>query len=351
MTTTNTGKPHATLHPLERYRGIIAHLAGEFHGFQESFWLSFAAQSAVLVPDSTDNIAKRIHEVAMALYAHASWYQTLASPARFVIAAMLLQHGIPPADFERENLRLGDLLHAAGLRHGHFHQVLAVIILLQWPGDGRPGSSEIERIKAIYTRMKQNHGWITRIQDLPACAALAQCPESVDVVMARNETIYQQLHGTGIPVGQRLLTAANLLTLTGLEPDQAVERYRRLAHEMDERCGHPRSEHHDPLALLALLDQPPAMVVERWNTFRLDLDLFQAEEQGAANLVIAADLAVLELLAGGQEQSAPANPDVALARLEALHTYHLASAILVGQVEPQLVGPVGDGAYPQWPYV
>jgi hypothetical protein len=348
---TTDSQPHDILHPLARYREIIAHLAGEFHGFQESFWLSFAAQSAVLVPDSTDNIAKRIHQVAAELHAHASWYQTLASPARFVIAAMLIQHGIPAADFERENQRLAALLHAAGLRHGRFHEVLAVIVLLQWPGDGRPGRSEIERIQAIYARMKGHHRWITRILDLPACAALAQCPESVDVVMARNETIYQQLHGTGIPAGQRLLTAATLLTLTGLDPDRAVERYRRLAHAMSELMGSPMAEHHEPLALLALLDQEPATAVGRWNTFRHDLDLFQAEERGEANLVIAADLAVLELLARGQDRSAPAAPAQALARLETLHTYHLASAILVGQVEPQLVGPVGDGAYPQWPYV
>lgn len=348
MSTMHTDQQHAMI-PLERYRQLISALSSERDGWDDTCWLRFAAQSAVMCPDSPSTLAQRIRQIADALLSKAHWYQTLASPARFVIAAMLIQQHIPVADFIAEHARISGLMTRVGLRHGKFHETIAVLILLMSP-DQPVGLLEIERVKAIYDQMKRFHWWLTGPSDLPACAALAQCPDSAQVMMARVEDAYQLLHGAGMPTGKRLQTAAHLLPLAGPDLNQTVARYRGLAAALVERTGMLTDVHYDPLALLTLLDHEPRMVIDRMVAVSSELSLFQPEGYGEVNILIASDLTVLDLVRNSRNLTPITHPHAAADMLRMVHAYHLASAVLVSQIDPSVVDFVGGAVSAPWPY-
>lgn len=337
--------------PLERYRELISALSNKNDAWDDTFWLRFAAQSAVMCPDQPAILAKRIRDVAEVLLKRSHWYQTLASPARFVVAAMLIQHNIPVANFVAEHARITALMSEVGLRHGKFYETMAVLILLMSPGHQASSLLEMERVKAIYDQMKRFHWWLTGPDDLPACAALAQCPGSAELLMARVEDAYQQLHGDGMPTGKCLQTAAHLLPLAGPDLDRTVARYRGLAAVLVEYTGSLSEAHFDPLALLTLLDHEPEVVIDRLAAVINELDLIQPECRGAANILIASDLTVLDLIRSGHDLAPLTQPHAAAHMLRRLHAYHIASAVLTSQVDADLVEFVSAADTPPWPYL
>ncbi len=336
-------EPLRPVMPLERYRTLIAALASKHDTMDDTYWLRFAAQLVVLCPESPPELAYRIRAVAGELLHATEWYQTLASPARFVVAAMLIQHHIPVADFISEHTHATTLMSEVGLRHDRFYEIVAVLILMMTPGHRSSNLPEISRVKAIYEQMKGFHWWLTGPDDLPACVALAQCQGSAEELVARVEDAYQQLHAAGIPVGEHLQTAANLLPLTGLDMAQAVARYRHLSTTLQRYTPVLADYHYDPLALLTLLDHEPELVIERLMGVVGELDLVQPEGHGEANILIASDLTFLDLVRCDRHQ-------VVLAKQPSLHAYHLASAVLISQVELNLVELGVINGVAQWPY-
>ena len=81
--------------PLARFRDIVAALAEPGDTSGERHWLRFAAQAALLCPEDPPEIAADIRQLADALMAQADWYQGLTTPARFAVAALLVQHHLP----------------------------------------------------------------------------------------------------------------------------------------------------------------------------------------------------------------------------------------------------------------
>ncbi len=336
--------------PLERYRDIMAVLASERDWWGDSYWLRFAAQAAVLCPDPPATIASRIRLLAEALAKHASWYESLASPARFVVAAMLIQHHIPVNVFVAEHRRIADLFQEVGLRHGGFPHTMAVLIL-HLSQQGTPiGMMEAERLKAIYDQMKRFHWWLTGPDDLPACAALAQCQGTAEVAVARAEDAYQQLYTAGVSRGTHLQTAANLLPLANAPIDQAVRRFLALRTAIEQRSGALAQERYDAVAVLSLLEHRPEMVAERVAAVRRELELFQPDHAGVSTFALAADLTFLDLVRLGPDGEAITDASALAAMLHSLHTFHLASAVLVSQLDIELDRPLGGLPPAGWPY-
>lgn len=336
--------------PLERYRDIMAALASERDWWGDSYWLRFAAQAAVLCPDAPATIASRIRTLAESLAKHAAWYESLASPARFVVAAMLIQHHVPVHEFIAEHRRLGELFREVGLRHGGFAHTIAVLILHFAPERKPMSMLEAERLKAIYDQMKKFHWWLTGPEDLPACAALAQCEGTAEAVVARAEDAYQQLHRAGLVRGEHLQTAANLLPLAGVPIDVVVRRYLALRASLEASAGPLDPERYDALALLSLLDHRPDLVAQRVVAVRKELELFQPEHVGISTFALAADLAFLDLVRLGSDQEPHGDAQGMAGMLRTLHTYHVASAVLVSQLDIELDRPVGGVPPSGWPY-
>lgn len=337
--------------PLERYRALMGSLAAERELFEDRFWMRFAAQAAVSSPGDPEAVAAQIRTVALGLQRHSRWYQTLATGSRFVVAAMLVQHAIPVEEFVVEHARVGGLLHQVGLRHSGFHATMAILITRLSILSRPINLFDMKRIELIYQQMKALHWWLTGPDDLPACAALAQCPGTPEVIVACAENAYQQLHGAGLGRGEHLQTAANLLPLAGISIDRAVSRYLALQLKLEEAIGAPlQKSDYDAVAVLTFLDHPPERVVNNLVAVRKELDLFQEDLLGSGNLLIATDLCFMDLVRFDQDLLPLTEARQHEALDHAIHAFHLASAVMVSQAEPPppLVAP----PYPSmgWPY-
>lgn len=338
-----------SLIPLERYRDIIAALEPERGSWLDEFWLRIAAQVAVLAPDEPKQLAHRIRHLGGALASHAKWYQDLASPLRFVVAAMLVQHHIKVHDFIAEHGRVAELLQRVGLRSVGFHHTMTVLILMISPEHIGCGMLEAERLKAIHQSMKRFHWWLTGADDLPACAALAHCHGSAAEVVGRAEACYQQLHESGMERGNHLQTAANLLPLTGLDADAAVARYRALKGRLEAREGTLLPSHYEVLSLLSLLDHDPETVIARLLAVHHELQLFQPDVVAAANLIIAADLTCLDLLRFNRAQQPLTGTAGEPVMRRSLHTFRLAAAAMLSRVDVDLALPAAGMVPAGWP--
>jgi hypothetical protein len=325
------------IHTIDRYRGLISAFTVERESWANGFWLRFAAQTAVLSADPPEALAHRIRQCAADLRDQTAWYRSLASPVRFVVAALLVQQNIPVADFLGEQGRMAELFGEVGLRHRGFFETMAVFILRLSPRHQTFSLFEAERVKAIYQQMKHFHWWLTGPNDLPACAALALCPGTAEAVVAQAEHAYQQLRKSGLATGSHLQMAANLLPVTGIEIGDALARYRGLRHCLEERTGLLDQTVYDPLVVLTLLEQGPALIIDRLLAMQDELDLLQPDQRGAVNVLIAADLTFLDLVRPSPGAAPPLQTQEASRMLTAIHAFHIVSAVLLSQIEVNAV--------------
>lgn len=330
--------------PLERFREILAELDIDHQSFTDAFWLRFAAQASVFHPEAPALLAKRVRLIADHLMAHAAWYKPLASPLRFVVAALLLRHHARLKEFLAEYHRIGEMLDKVGLRHGGRYEPLTVLILMSAPDHDVFSMLEAERLKVLYGHLKRFHWWLTGKDDLPAVAALAQIPGHPEVIAAETEDIYQRLANAGCMKGDHLQTAAHLLPLTGRRSDEAANRWLSLMRPLEAAAVGLRPVHYDALAVLSQLDQPAQTVVDRVITVQRELDLAMPDLAGDSSLTLAADLTALDLVrfaADGRRLAAEELP-------RRLHALHLATMVQVSQVTMDL--GIGTEALPAVPW-
>lgn len=336
--------------PLDLYRHLIGLLNRDEDTWDDTLWLRFAAQVAVMCPDSPPTLVRRIRETAEQLLHHAPWYHALASPARFVVAAVLIQQRIPVADFVSEHAHVVSLMDVVGLRHEQFYSVVAVLMLMMTPGHRSASLADIERLKAIYDQMKGFHWWLTGPNDVPACVALGQCCGSPELLLGRVEYAYQELLAEGVLAGSHLQTAVNLLPLVELDLDNTLRRYRGLVAVLTTEKGSFDEPYYDPLALLTMLDHQPELVISRLLAITGDLDHFQPECEGDVNILIASDLVFLDLIRSDRQQKPIIAPAAVAQMLRTFHAFQIGSAVLVSQIDSSRVQFIGNASSPAWPY-
>jgi hypothetical protein len=224
-------------------------------------------------------------------------------------------------------------------------------IILRLSASGQPWVTlRIDRIKALYEQMKRFHWWLTSPDDLPACAALEQCPGSPEDIVARVEIVYQALHKGGLMRGEHLQTAANLLPVIESDLDAGVRRYFSLKKALETRVGVLDEIHYDTLVVLTMLAHPAERTVSQLLATYDELNRFQPDQQDAANFLIAADLTFLDLV-----RFQPEPGTVSALRPEAeidasMATFHIVAAVLVSLVGPELIWPPAGTTETNWPY-
>ena len=340
---------HERIIPLERFRAILGELDIDHQTYGDAFWMRFAAQAAIYHPEEPPVVAQRLHFLADNLHHHVSWFTSAGSPMRYVVGALLLKTDTSLHDFAAEYQRIGQILDQVGLRHGGRFEPLTILILHTAPGHHDFSVQEAERLKAIHRRMKSFHWWLTGIDDLPACAALAQIPVTPEVIATTTEACYQRLAAHGCLRGNHLQTAANLLPLTGLCPDDACNRWVALMQNLGAMDEDVRPVHYDALSVLSLLVQPADLVIDRVLAIRREVDLTHPDLVGDSSFTLAADLAALDLVrcdVGGNYMSAA---DGMAMMLQRMHTLTLATMVQVSQVEFDLGAGVGIASPLAWP--
>lgn len=340
---------HQRIIPLERFRAILGALDIDHQSYGDAFWMRFAAQAAIYHPEEPAIVAQRLSTIADNLHHHVAWFATAGSSMRHVVAGLLLKTNTSLHDFAAAYHRIGEMLDHVGLRHGGRYEPLTILILHTSPGHHNFSVIEAERLKAIHRRMKTLHWWLTGIDDLPACAALAQLPETAEVIVAKTEAIYQRLAAGGCLKGNQLQTAANLLPLTGLPIDAACDRWLGLLHAMEGAHAGLRPVHYEAISVLSQLVQPPGFVVERLLAIRRELDLIQPDLVGDSSLMLAADLTALDLVRCEADGTYMSDADGMAMMLQRMHMLNLATMVQVSQVEFDLAAGLGIQSPLAWP--
>ena len=322
---------------LQRYREMLAALEEERGDWADPFWLRIAAQVATTKGGSPASIADAIRLTAICLDSLAEWFREFASPARFVIAALLVQHDVPMRDFVIWRLRTKDALDDVGLSCDPFALTMTALILHQAPGHRPVGLHDAHRLKELHDRLKRLHRWLVGAGDIPVFAALTQIHQSPEIIAGRIEEAYQMLLGDGLLPGHDLQTSANLLLLTGLTPLEAVSRFRDLDSTLELFDGPIDTSLYQSIAVLAMLDHDAAHLAQRFLVLHDALAQADADLVGTlSHTIIATDLTALGAL---QAEVAPAigqpRPPAELTR--ALRTFQLASLALLSQVDRGLI--------------
>ncbi|MEK7415095.1 MAG: DUF4003 family protein, partial [Planctomycetota bacterium] len=278
------------VNPLDQFLGIYESLRGDAWWPTDQAWLRFAAQAAVMRPANPGATARAIRATAESLHLQAPWYNPLPPMLRVVVAATLVQIGEEPQAFDHTLVTTRAMFRNAGLPDTSENDILAILALRVLTNDSNINEKTVERLRAIYTSMKRHHWWLTGKDDLPSCAVMTACPGSPAAIEGAAETIYQILHARDIPADQDLQTAANMLTLAGLQPDQVTARFFDLIAALRSAGTHVDSERFCAFALLSLLDHEQQRIGVRFQEILTPLEKLEPLLVGPVDANIAADL-------------------------------------------------------------
>jgi hypothetical protein len=337
---------------LSRFAAIYDALGAEHETWSAAAWLRFAAFSAVLQPGDPKSVAHSIRTGAESLRKHASWYEGLASPMRFVIAAMLQQAGGDARRFAKEVEEVRARLHETGLRSGSVRgwDVVAAVLLHVMNG-GQPLSPlQAERIKAIYDGMKRHHWWLTGPDDLPACILLSFRPDSAKDLTEDAERLYQLLRTRGFTGGDGLQTAANLLVLTGLPTVVAAKRANDIASAARGRDLYLIPGDYGILAALCLLDHDLDLIARRISEYHSRLAKLDPPLPAAICITLASDLAFLDLVRQRRDGSMIGDPQGLQEMLRLVHLHHGIAVILAMSVADAGLATSYPPVDIAWPY-
>ena len=282
--------------PLARFRAIYDDLNVRRSWHQDAMPLRYAAIALTLAEGEPYQIADRLYTAADELKARTGWFGPLRSSVRFVVAAALLRRGEHVGRFCDEVERVGQMFRDAGLRRGSIYEVLAILILQGEDGE-RIEPAQVARFAKAYASMKEHHWFLTGPDDYPACALLARRDESVAETARRVEGFYDGLRAAGLPRGEALQLASHLLCVNPAAPQTVLARFRAL-HAGFRGAGIAMWQaDFDELAVLTLLEHPPAVVVERVTRHREVMRGLRPKPDSLQTFSLACDTAFLSLVA------------------------------------------------------
>ena len=298
----------AAIDPLARFGELFAAFdAGR------GFWgdlapLRLAAASLVTTPGDAAELAARVRARDTELAPHyGGWTSSVADSVRLVLAATLVRTGESADDFAAATARVQALMRTAKVRRAGMHEIVAAMILRRVV-QGEPELHHVERMRGIYECMKHHHWFLTGPEDLAASAMLIGCAGTPDQIGDHVEAIYRRLaDAPKIWRGDDLQTAANVLGLVALAPEEAASRVLAIATALRERGIKVRGGEYDEVAVLAFLPRSAATVAERVAAMRDRIVAELAWHESTTGTSLAADLAFVEML--------QAEPDARVAAL------------------------------------
>ncbi|MFQ5411532.1 MAG: DUF4003 family protein [Phycisphaerae bacterium] len=282
--------------PLGRFREIYDALNAERRWWGDPSTLRFAAVSAITCPGDAASVAAAIRRMGDDIKAESGWFGPLNTNLRFIVGAMLLLHGDSAADFLTEVKRVRELFRDADLRRAGIYETMAILIL-RIQAEKRPVNVEaVTRFRAIYEEMKHHHWWLTGPDDFPACAILTG-QQAEPVQIGRDiEAIYQALRDQDFSRGDPLQTAANILYLSRLSPEEIALRYGGLAAGFKNAGVSIWQSDYDELAILSFLDHPPGRIVEHVLRHREVMESLKPKPDRSLTFNLAASTTFLELV-------------------------------------------------------
>lgn len=281
--------------PLARFGELHRALFEKRRWFERDHAVRYAALQLVLVDGPATVVARRVEERAQELHRGLRWYHALRGSLRFAVAATLV----------REELSVRELLAAFAAadplfrRHwrlrGDTWEQLAVLVLLVQDPERRVRAAAVDRLAAIWKRLRIDHPVLTQRSDWPACACLVARPEGVEELGRRLEDAYRGLRAEGLVRGDALQRAAQLLVLGEQATPEGYRRVGLLLRAFREAGLWMHGGDYDELALLAVLDVPAGAVVERVLAHRATLAALRPAPGREMSFSLACGTALIEL--------------------------------------------------------
>jgi hypothetical protein len=206
-----------------------------------------------------------LETTAKLLADEAGGFSPLGSAMRHAVAAILIRRGLDPVATVHQVKATQSLFKEVKLSRSGVHPVLAALMLVLDAG-GLPSFETVARVKAIVDRWKEDHWFLTGVDDYPMAAMHAIRDVRVEELGIEVEGIYQLLQTAKFSSGEQLQLASHLLALSDRGPREAAERFERTAKALREAKQRVWQKHYDEVALLVLsgghVDEVVPRVVE-----------------------------------------------------------------------------------------
>ncbi len=247
--------------------GRFLEIAREVHGRKSRTdgWssLRFAAQGLICAPGDPPKVSVELFETADELRRGAGWFGALNGQVRYLVAASLLRCRGRAADFAREVERVRGLFKEAGLLRGSAFEVLAILILCEDAPQQRVTRSQVQRMAAVHAALKNDHRFLTGVDDYPACALLSACGEEISQISARIEHFYCALRDMKFKRGNQLQSASHVLFFNPAQDDVVLRRFRELYDAFRAQGLHMNQGDYHEVGCLTFLSQDAGTIVER----------------------------------------------------------------------------------------
>jgi hypothetical protein len=259
--------------------------------------LRLAAVTLITTPGDAAALVSRVRTCDRELGEHFGWLTDVDDSVRLVLAAALVRANETAATFVQALEQGRALMRAAKMRRGGVYEVLAMLVLRRVIGGGAIEAAHVERLQAIYTEMKRHRWFLTGPEDLTACAMLVGRRGTPEEIGEHCEAIYRRLaEAPKTWGGDPLQTAANVLALVELAPDEAASRFLDVATALRDRGIKVRQAEYDEVAVLSFVPRSADRVAQTVVELRAQLVASLAALSGEFATSLAANLAFVRLL-------------------------------------------------------
>jgi len=309
----DSGAAPARVDPLARFLDLHRQFATSRGFFADRVPLRFAAVTLITADGDVPSLVARVRACDAELAKHFGWLSGVDDSVRLVLAAALVRANETAPAFVAALEHGRALLRSAKVRRGGVYEVLAMLVLRRVVGGGAIEPAHIERFQAIFAEMKRHHWFLTGAEDFTACAMLVGRRGTPAEIGEHCEAIYRRLAGAPKTWGgDPLQTAAHVLGLVELAPDEAAQRFLDVATALRDAGIRVRQAEYDEVAVLSFVPRASDKIARAVADYRRQIveELAWTEKELATSL--AANLTFVRLLSDEDDKAALADAKVLL---------------------------------------
>jgi hypothetical protein len=250
----DSGPAPERVDPLARYLALHRQFDLDRGVWGDRVPLRLAAVTMITARGDVPSLVARVRSCDAELAQHFGWLSGVDASVRLVLAAALVRGNETAPAFVAALEHGRTLLRSAKVRRGGVHEVLAMLVLRRVIGGGEIQPAHIERFQAIYAEMKRHHWFLTGSDDFTTCAMLVGRRGTPAEIGEHCEAIYRRLaDAPKTRGGDPLQTAANVLGLVDLAPEEAAQRFLDVATALRDAGIKVGKAEYDEVAVLSMI--------------------------------------------------------------------------------------------------
>lgn len=283
--------------PLARYVALHRQLETKRGVFGDKVPLRLAAVTLVTARGDVPSLVARVRSCDAELAQHFGWLSGVDASVRLVLAAVLVRANETAPAFVAAIEHGRALLRSAKMKRGGVHEVLAMLVLRRVIGGGEIQPTHVARFQAIYAEMKRHHWFLTGAEDFTPCAMLVGRCGTPAEIGEHCEAIYRRLAGAPkTSKGDPLHTAAHVLGLVELAPDEAAQRFLDVAAALRAVGIAIGTDEYDEVAVLAMVPRAADKIAQTVAGYRSQLASEMGWTEKALATALAANLTFVRML-------------------------------------------------------